>query len=202
MSFIRWLNNVDHSLFYYINNKFTYSPLNELMLILREAFTWIPVYLFFLLFFYSNCRKYFVPIVILTMLTFALSDFTSATIIKPLIGRLRPCHDPTLSFEVNNIAGCGGIFSMPSSHATNHFGLSTFWFLIIRELLNRKWYWLWLWAFIIGYAQIFVGVHFPGDIITGAILGIGFGYLNFYLFNRWTNREEIEVADLKETKVI
>jgi undecaprenyl-diphosphatase len=80
--------------------------------------------------------------------------------------------------------------------------LSTFWFLIIRDLLNRKWYWLWLWAFIIGYAQIFVGVHFPGDIITGAILGIGFGYLNFYLFNRWTNREEIEVADLKETKVI
>jgi len=201
MSLIQWLNNVDHTLFYYINNKFNYSPLSHIMLLLREAFTWIPVYLFFMLFFYSNCRKYFIPIVVLTLLTFALSDFTSASIIKPFIGRLRPCHDLTVS-GINNIAGCGGLFSMPSSHAANHFGLSTFWFLIIHHLLNRKWYWLFIWACIIGYSQIFVGVHFPGDIACGAVLGVAFGYLNFYLFKRWTNSETEVIAETKKTKVI
>lgn len=148
-----------------------------------------------------NCRKYFVPIVLLTLLTFALTDFTSATIIKPFVGRLRPCYDVTIT-GVNNIAGCGGPFSMPSSHAANHFGLSTFWFLIVRHLLNRKWYMLWLWAFIIGYAQIFVGVHFPGDIFVGAVLGIAFGYLSFYLFKRWTKSEETEIVAVTKTKAI
>ncbi|HEX8461180.1 MAG TPA: phosphatase PAP2 family protein, partial [Segetibacter sp.] len=160
-----------------------------------------PVYLFFLLFFYADCKKYFLPIVVLTLLTFALTDFTSATIIKPLIQRLRPCHDATV-FGLNNIAGCGGIFSMPSSHASNHFGLSTFWFLIINHTLKRKWYALFVWAFFIGYAQVFVGVHFPGDIVGGALLGIGFAYLNFHLFKRWTNREEAEIMEIKKTKVI
>jgi len=202
MNVVQWLTNVDHTLFYYINNKFSYIQLNQLMLLLREAYTWIPIYLFFLLFFVSNCKKYLLPIVVLTLLTFALSDFTSATILKPLIGRLRPCHDTTLSFQVNNIAGCGGIFSMPSSHAANHFGLSTFWFLIIRHLLNKRWYWLWLWAFIIGYAQVFVGVHFPADIAVGAVLGIGIGHLCFYLFKKWTDKEEAEIIDVKKTRAI
>jgi membrane-associated phospholipid phosphatase len=201
MNFLNWLKSLDHTLFFYINNKFTYSPLNQLMLLLREPLTWVPVYLFFLLFFLINCRKYFVPIVLLTLLTFALSDFTSATIIKPFVGRLRPCYDVTIT-GVNNIAGCGGPFSMPSSHAANHFGLSTFWFLIVRHLLNRRWYWLWLWAFIIGYAQIFVGVHFPGDIVVGGLLGVAFGYLSFYLFKRWTNSEETELVEVKKTKAI
>ncbi len=124
----------------------------------------------------------------LTLLTFTLSDFTSATILKPLIGRLRPCHDPTLPFVVNNLAGCGGIFSMPSSHATNHFGLAGFWFLVIKQSLNRKWHWLWLWAFLIGYSQIYAGVHFPGDILTGALLGTIIGYFTYYLYLQWITR--------------
>lgn len=77
---------------------------------------------------------------------------------------------------------------MPSSHASNHFGLATFWFFVIKETLNRKWYWLWLWAFIIGYSQIYVGVHYPGDIVTGALLGIGIGSFTCYLFRGWMEK--------------
>ena len=186
MSTGNWIVETDKALFKLINHGLAYTPIDGLMLILRQAFTWVPVYLFFLLFFITNCRKYILPIVALSVFTFALTDFTSATILKPLIGRLRPCIDPTLNFDVRNIAGCGGLFSMPSSHASNHFGLSTFWFLVIQYTLQRKWYWLWIWAAIIGFAQIYVGVHFPGDILSGAVLGILIGYLTFSIFKKWT----------------
>ncbi len=185
MNVIHWLAEADRKLFYLINTKLSVSSLDDIMLLLRQAYTWIPLYFFFMLFFYANCRKFLFPIIALSLVTFAFTDFTSASILKPLIGRLRPCHDPSLHFSINNIAGCGGIFSMPSSHASNHFGLAAFWFYAIKETLNRKWYWLWAWAFIIGYSQIYVGVHYPGDIITGALLGIGIGSFTCYLFNQW-----------------
>ena len=178
----------DRKIFYLINTTLSAPWLDNTMLLLRQALTWVPLYFFFLLFFNANCRKYLFPIVALSLVTFALTDFTSASILKPLIGRLRPCHDASLPFAVNNIAGCGGLFSMPSSHASNHFGLATFWFYVIRQTLNRKWYWLWLWAFIICYSQIYAGVHYPGDILVGALLGLAIGSFSCYLFNNWVTR--------------
>ena len=74
---------------------------------------------------------------------------------------------------------------MPSSHASNHFGLAAFWFSVVKQTVDRKWYWLWFWAFIIGYSQIYVGVHYPGDILAGALLGIAMGSLSSYLFREW-----------------
>lgn len=183
-----WLRMADLQFFYLINKKLSVSWLNDIMLLIRQAFTWIPLYFFFMLFFYANCRRFLVPIIALSLVTFAFTDFTSASILKPLIGRLRPCHNPSLHFAINNIAGCGGVFSMPSSHASNHFGLATFWFLVVRETVNRRWYWLWLWAFIIGYSQIYVGVHYPGDIIAGALLGTGIGFFTFYICNGWMTK--------------
>ncbi|MEJ7684921.1 MAG: phosphatase PAP2 family protein [Segetibacter sp.] len=144
------------------------------------------------MFFYANCRKFLFPIIALSLVTFAFTDFTSASILKPLIGRLRPCHDPALQFSINNIAGCGGVFSMPSSHASNHFGLAAFWFYVIKETLNRKWYWLWAWAFIIGYSQIYVGVHYPGDIISGALLGVLTGFFTCSFFKSWMTKLNID----------
>lgn len=187
------LKDADTALFYLINKKLSFTGLDNLMLLLRQPYTWIPLYLFFLLFFYSNCRKYFLPIVALSLVTFALTDFTSASIIKPFIGRLRPCQDTTLKFAINNIAGCGGKFGMPSSHASNHFGLATFWFLVIKHTVNQKWSWLFVWAFVICYAQVYVGVHFPGDIMVGAILGTAVGYITFHFFRRWTSQIDATV---------
>lgn len=185
MNVTQWLLHVDRILFFLINKELSFSSLNNIMLLIRQPFTWIPLYFFFLLFFYFNCRSVLLPIVVLTLFTFALSDFASASVLKPLIGRLRPCHDPLLQSFINNIASCGGLFSMPSSHASNHFGLAVFWYLIIKKTLNIKWYWLWFWAFAVCYSQIYVGVHYPADIITGALLGTGIAHFTYYLFLRW-----------------
>jgi undecaprenyl-diphosphatase len=178
------LKEADQALLYLINKKLSVPELDTVMLLIRNQYTWIPLYLFFLLFFYFNCRKYILPIVALSLVTFAITDFASASIIKPLFGRLRPCQDITLPFTINNLAGCGGIFGMPSSHAANHFGLATFWFMVIKNTVNQKWLWLWVWAFLVCYAQVYVGVHFPGDVTVGALLGIATGYLTSFLFKK------------------
>lgn len=180
-----WLHKADNQLLYFINQQLHWKPIDNILLIARQPFTWIPVYLFFFLFFFTNARKYILPIVSLTLLTFALTDFVSASLLKPFIGRLRPCHDTSVTFSIFNPAGCGGLFSMPSTHASNHFGLSTFWFLVIRLLFNQKWWWLWIWAILVGFAQIYVGVHFPGDIAVGALLGIITGTITFAYFKKW-----------------
>ena len=180
-----WLARADKSLFHIINKQLSWPPLDNIMLLLRQPLTWVPAYLFIVLFFFINNRKYFLPIILLSLLTVSLTDFTSASILKPLIHRLRPCYDATLDFTVNNPAGCGGLFSMPSSHASNHFGISTFWFLVIRHTLQRNWYLLLVWAAAVSYAQIYVGVHFPGDILAGTLLGTVTGNCTFYFFKKW-----------------
>ena len=177
MGLLQSLKRADVYVFYLINKRLHVPSLDALMLLMRQAYTWIPLYLFMLLFFHFNTKKYLLQIVAVTAFTFAITDFTSAAFLKPLIGRLRPCYDPTITFEINNLPGCGGQFSMPSSHASNHFGLASLWFMIIKKLLDRRWYWLWVWAFIIGYSQVYVGVHFPADVLVGGLFGCTIGTL-------------------------
>lgn len=126
---------LDKLIFYHINNKYSLEWLNPIMTLLREAKFWIPLYLFLLIFFIRKKKNFCLIIIALSILTFAITDFTSAGILKPLIGRIQPCHDSELGFSLNSIIGCGGKFSMPSSHAANHFGLAAFWFNVIAYCL-------------------------------------------------------------------
>ncbi|GEO08498.1 hypothetical protein SAE01_09940 [Segetibacter aerophilus] len=90
---------------------------------------------------------------------------------------------------------------MPSSHAANHFGLATFWFMVIEDTVNQKWFWLWVWAFIICYAQVYVGVHFPGDVIVGALLGTATGFLSSYVFRKRMAQIDSIKADVQNSGV-
>jgi len=85
---------------------------------------------------------------------------------------------------------------MPSTHATNHFGLATFWFMVIKHTLDQKWFWLWVWAFIVCYAQVYVGVHFPGDVFIGALLGTAIGLLTSNVFVRRMEQIDSLKADV------
>ena len=78
---------------------------------------------------------------------------------------------------------------MPSSHATNHFALATFWFLAIQKLKGKKWYWLWFWAALVAYAQIYVGKHYPFDVLAGTALGILIGLGTGKLFDYAMKRQ-------------
>jgi len=87
---------------------------------------------------------------------------------------------------------CGSGYSFTSSHATNHFALAVFIFLTLGKL---GWYFRWpfiLWATIIAYSQVYVGVHFPLDIISGAILGTLIGFILAILFNRYVGFQPVK----------
>ena len=185
MSLWEWLLHLDTILFSFIHTEAVIPGLDWFMKSLRNAFTWVPLYAFVVYWVFRYGKNYAWPFILLTIVTFAITDFTSAGILKPLLSRTRPCYEPELQPIIRGLVGCGGQYSFPSSHASNHFGLAAFWFWSIYLIRGRKWHWLWLWAFAIGYAQVYVGKHYPLDIIAGGIFGFFIGTLCAKIFERW-----------------
>jgi undecaprenyl-diphosphatase len=191
MTVWQWLDQLDKAAYIFIHAK-AYSPsLDWLMLLLRKPETWIPLYAFVLYWIFRYGKKNTWKFIALSLVCFALTNSVSVEVLKPFFARLRPCHEEVLQPILRNIISCGGEYSMPSAHASNHFGLAAFWFLSINYIKGKKWYWLWFWAFIVCYAQVYVGKHYPGDILVGAVFGTLIGYLIFRLFRLRTAPQSI-----------
>jgi len=184
MSLFRWIDHIDKALIRLINTDSDHVVLDPIMLLLRHPATWTPLYAFMLIYIFRHARQCAWLFIFFTLLGVFLTDTTSAALLKPWFGRLRPCQDPALIPVLRSLVDCGGLYSMPSSHAANHFGLATFWYYGIQTLRGQKWRWLWVWAAAIGYAQIYVGKHYPSDIVVGALLGMTVGRLLGLLFER------------------
>lgn len=183
--FLQKIKQFDHILFSKINGEWHNSFLDGLFPFTRETFFWLPFYFFLLLFITINFKIKGWLWVMFFAATIIFSDFVSSVIIKENIMRLRPCNDPMLADKIRFLVKyCPGSSSFTSSHACNHFAAAMFIFTTLKIILG-KWRWLiFLWAIIPSYAQVYVGVHFPADIIGGAAAGILIGYLTAYLFNR------------------
>jgi len=167
----------DYKLFYLINNLFTNNVFDFIMPLIRNKYFWVPFYVFLFSFFIINCKNQSLVIISFLLITVIIADQMSSHILKPWVERLRPCNDPDIQDSVRLLVNCKGSFSFPSSHATNHFAIAFY----LITLLGRKFKpmipVLILWAFTIGYAQIYVGLHYPLDIIAGACLGILIGVI-------------------------
>ena len=120
-------------------------------------------------------------LVLASALVLLLTDQTSSHLLKPLIGRARPCH---VLENINLLVGCGGGLSMPSSHAANAFGQGVLFSLVIRQ---TKWY-LWVFAAVVAISRVFVGVHYPGDVFVGAVIGGGYGWLIAIAFRKFDEK--------------
>lgn len=111
-----------------------------------------------------------------------MSDQMSSTLVKENVQRLRPCQQDKLKDQIILRVPCKRSYSFTSSHATNHFAIAAFLFFVLGSyLLVFRWP-LFVWAGIISFSQVYVGIHFPLDILFGAILGVLIGSLNAYLF--------------------
>jgi membrane-associated phospholipid phosphatase len=200
MDLMHWLVRVDKQLFTWIQVHCTASWLDPLMVLSRNPLTWIPVYVFVLYWIVRYDRKLAIRFILVTLIAVGFTDYTAASLIKPLVGRIRPCFDPDTWILLRNLVGCGGRYSFPSNHAANHFCMATLWFYTIRGRRGRSWYWLWVWAALVSYAQVYVGKHFP---LGGALYGSLVGWYAWRILRRLSqniDRGKLPVAGIRVEK--
>ena len=182
--------NLDRHLLRLINYDWQNNFFDWLMPWLRNSLVWAPLYLFLVVFTVINFKKTGWWWVLFAVCTVILSDFVSSKLIKENIIRLRPCNDPALADWLRVLVGYRPqSSSFTSSHAANHFAMAMF---VVTSFKMaplsagiKKWLPLFfVWAFSICYAQVYVGVHYPLDVVSGALIGILIGYLPGKFFNR------------------
>ncbi|MBS1512995.1 MAG: phosphatase PAP2 family protein [Bacteroidetes bacterium] len=175
---------LDKQLFRVVNYDWHNSFFDWLMPLMRNAEMWYPFYLFLLLFVTINYGKKGWWWVLFFVFTVSTANFISSSIIKEHILRLRPCNDPSIAGWVRVLVGYRPqSSSFTSSHATNHFAMAVFIYATLKNAFGKKLLLIYLWAFMISFAQVYVGVHYPLDVTCGALIGILIGYLCGKLFN-------------------
>jgi membrane-associated phospholipid phosphatase len=191
----QWLDYVDTKLFLKINMVYTNSFLDGIFPVWREATTWIPLYFFLILFVSINYKLKAIPWILLFILTITISDQISSGILKNWIGRPRPCNDPFLQFYMRLLLSrCPSSGSFTSSHATNHFAAAMFLWITLKPVFKKWGKLFFIWAATICYGQVYVGVHYPLDILGGCLLGCIIGFGSAWLFNKKIGLPPFETA--------
>lgn len=186
---MEWLLNLDYSLFIFINGLHT-AFLDILMMLFTAKYPWIPLYAaitFYIFYSFGHKQKNYKYAFLLfaaAILTFAITDMGSSAI-KNYCMRLRPSHDPQLEEVIRLLDGKGGLYGFISSHAANVFGLASF----TSWLFKKRWYsiTIFMWAFLVCYSRVYVGRHFPSDVVGGAIFGIIVAWIIFIIQSRIEN---------------
>jgi undecaprenyl-diphosphatase len=181
----------DKRLLLWLNGFHTVWLDTVMILITKPGFS-VPLYIVmaFLIFKKYKAEGWF--ILMGAGLAILLSDRLTSGLMKPYFARLRPSHEPGLEGLLHNVDGYkGGLYGFASSHAANTFAVAMLLWLTFKK--TYRWIgFIFLWAVIIAYTRIYLGVHYPGDVIVGALIGIGCGWLGFlssqWLTTRWRRR--------------
>ena len=176
---IERLKGWDEQLFIWLNS-FHADWLDPIVFQLTQTVTWIPFYAILIYLIYRADHKGIWWVLGGAALTILISDQVTSGFMKPFFERLRPCHDERWEGIIHNYERCGGLFGFVSSHAANTFGIATFLNLKLKDKIPSL-KWLYLWAFIISYTRIYLGVHYPFDIVLGACIGVVTGFFTWFL---------------------
>ena len=186
MSIWERLDAIDREAFLAINGAHSHL-LDVLMEAASSMVLWFPLYALFLWLILKRhgdrALLWSLPLIAVMIL---FSDKGSVMLFKETVERLRPCHEPSLTGLVHLVyKDCGGRFGFVSSHASNHFAIAVF----MISVLNRKPRWavvaLLAWAGLIAYSRVYLGKHYPGDVLVGGLYGATIGSLAALTFRRF-----------------
>jgi undecaprenyl-diphosphatase len=167
---VNFLYSIDISVFYFINHSLSCGALDKFFTIITNVNNWYIAYLILLgiSFIKGGSKGKIAAIGVLLLIL--LTDQLSARIIKEIFQRIRPCN--ALANVITPL-GCNGTFSFPSNHAVNNFAAAMFFYKIFPKL---KWA-VFITASLVALSRVYIGVHYPSDILGGAVIGSAFGYI-------------------------
>jgi undecaprenyl-diphosphatase len=173
------VEHLDQQLFLFLNS--INSPFwDPIMHALTGKLIWVPLYVAILVYLAMKYKRKFYIILLFVIIAATMTDQLSV-FVKNLVQRPRPCHEPLLDGLVHMFNNeCGGMYSFVSSHAANSFDVAMFSLLFIKRL----WYTICIifWAFIVSYTRIYLGVHYPADMLFGALTGMMIGWSVYQLY--------------------
>lgn len=183
------LLELDRDLFLFLNG--LHSPfMDPILFFLTDGRAWLPLYLLTAYLVYKSYKKESLWILGGIILSIVITDQITTSFMKPFFARLRPSHEPSLQGMVHHVNNYfGGLYGFASSHAANTFGVTMF----LWSILRRHYRWsalLFIWPAVMSYSRIYLGVHYPGDIIVGTLIGLLTGWLVFRLYGRLRKRSE------------
>lgn len=175
---IEWLESIDRALFLALNG-YHHPVVDPIMVLISEKLTWVPLYLLMAVIAQRKWGwKGLGVFALFAILTVVLTDQASVKLFKEVFERYRPCHNLEITHLIHTVNDrCGGQYGFVSSHAANHFGIAVY-FALTLFVKNSRYIWLlMLWAALVSYSRIYLGVHYPSDIIVGGMLGGVLGWL-------------------------
>jgi undecaprenyl-diphosphatase len=183
------LLDLDTELFVYLNSLGS-ETWDSMWLAITDEFTFVPLYSVLLFLIYKKFGLK--PLLLMVVVIAAMITFTDQTtnIVKRSVLRFRPCACEEIMDSIRYIAKrCSSNRSFFSGHASNSMAAAVFGGLVLRPHFKKLIYILIFWAFVVAYSRIYVGVHFPIDILCGmlfgALAGFGFYKLNKFLLKRF-----------------
>lgn len=193
------LNAIDQNILLAINGIHSHY-LDSFMWLMSGVWAYLVVALGFLYLSYRQGWKQMLLIMLALALTIALADQLSSGIIKPLVQRLRPTHDAEIGSLIHLVKGYrGGLYGFVSSHAANSFGAAVLVALLFRS--REVAIAMIVWAVAVSYSRMYMGVHYPGDIVCGAIIGVFSAYIFYRLFTmaskKWALCTKFSTQDSK-----
>lgn len=164
------LNQLDTDLFLWLNGRYT-PWLDPIMVWVTERNHWFSFYALLVGWLVYRYRRRAIGMLLTIIAAVALGDQVSSSVLKPLTLRLRPCHVPALQKLIHPLLDCGGPYSFVSSHAATTFALATSLWLLFGG--QHRWVrWTFAWAALVSYSRIYVGAHYPLDVLAGTGVGV------------------------------